>query len=420
MTELDPRRRAVAAWTLLVARAAYAYNWYDIGGVLPLVGQHFAIGTVDRGVVLAAFLLGAAIFQLPAGYVAMRWGNRATSIVALGVMGAFALASAASPNWIVLAGLRFGAGGGAAFFFAPALGIVTSYYPAGQRGFMIGAYNGAFSAGSAVGLFASAALGPSIGWSLALGLGGLLLLVLTAVAAVTVPSAGEAAHTPLRQLPRASSPVVRSRGLWAVAVGGAGLWGGYYIAAQFFVNFARAVHPGWTLALAAAAPTTMIAVEIAGGPLGGWRGERSRDMRRGLVAWGVVAGILLALVPWLGLGLAIVAFAALGFSAGVTFALLYLLPTYLPEVTGNVVALSLALVNFVQILVGSGIALGFALVAASVGYTGAWLFAALAAVAFLPAFALTGRATRDAPGERGSGGIPSTPDSAAGLARVAP
>jgi MFS transporter, ACDE family, multidrug resistance protein len=393
---VEPQRRAVAAWTLLAARAIYAYNWYDIGGVLPLVGTRLEIGTVDRGVLLAAFLVGAAVFQLPAGYVSLRWGPRATSVVALAVMGAFALGSAASPTWVVLALLRFGAGGGAAFFFAPALGLVTSYYPSGQRGFMIGAYNGAFSAGSAVGLFLSAFVGPSWGWAAPLALGGALLLAIAGVAAVSLPAAPPGEVGPAEDPWRGSSTVLRSRGLWAIALGGAGLWAGFYIPAQYFVNFAHAVHPSWSLALAAAAPTVMIAVEIAGGPLGGWFGERSRDMRRALVAWGLVAGVLIAAIPWLGLGEALVGFGILGFSDGVTFALLYLIPTYFPEAKGNLIVLGLGLINFVQILIGSAIALGFALVASVAGYTWAWVFAAAAAVAFLPALALAPRPSASA------------------------
>jgi len=385
VTELDRRRRAAAAWTLLVARAVYAYNWYDVGGVLPLIGTHFAVGTVPRGVVLASFLAGAAVFQLPAGIVAMRWGTRRTSIAALAGMGAFALASAFSPDWIVLALLRFGAGAGAAFFFAPALGLVTTYYPSGGRGLMIGAYNGAFSVGSGIGLFASAYLGPQVGWSPTIALGGILLLGVAVAAVPLVPAAPNEARVERGAVGRTAAPILRSRALWALAIGGGGLWGGFYIAAQYFVNFAHSVHPSWSLALAAAAPTVMIAVEVAGGPIGGWFGERSADLRRPLVLWGVATGALLAIVPFLGLVPGVLAFVPLGFADGVTFALLYLLPTYFPEVRGNVVAFSLALENFVQILLGAGLAVVFALVAASAGYDWAWLFAGVSTVAFLPA-----------------------------------
>jgi len=400
---LDPRRRAAAAWTLLLARAAYAYNWYDIGGVLPLVGGRFGIGTVEQGVVLASFLAGAAVFQLPAGFAAMRWGNRATSLGALALMGAFALASGFAPTWVVLAVLRFGAGAGAAFFFAPALGLVTEYYPSGSRGLMIGAYNAAFSVGSGIGLFASAWIGPELGWSWTLVLGGALLLAVAAPAPILVPRGEETRIARPRDLARTARPVLTSRGLWAIALGGSGLWGGFYIAAQFFVNFAHAVHPAWSLALAAAAPTVMIAVEVLGGPVGGRMGERSRDMRRLLVGWGVVSGAILAVVPFLDLGPVVAVFVPLGFADGLTFALLYLLPTYLAELRGSVVALGLALINFVQILIGSVLALGFALVASAYGYTAAWLYAGLAAVAFLPALALVG----SGPARRGS--LPAAP-----------
>lgn len=396
MTGLDPRRRAVAAWTLLVARAVYAFNWYDIGGVLPLVGSRFGIGTVDRGLVLVAFLLGAAIFQLPAGFAAMRWGSRSTSVVALGAMAVFSVGSAFSSGWILLALFRFGVGAGAAFFFAPALELVTRYYPGGDRGFMIGGYNAAFSVGSGIGLFASAYLGSTAGWAWPLELGGWLLLGTTLAAAALLPRLPSSHGAPAGDLGKASRPVLTSRSLWAVAVGGAGLWAGFYIAAQYFVNFAHSAHAGWSLALAAAAPTVMIALEVPGGPIGGWFGERSRDMRRSLVAWGLLAAVLIAVVPWLPLPAAVGAFAVIGFADGVTFALLYLLPTYLPELRGNVVALGLGLINSVQIFLGSAVALVFAYVADAEGYGAAWIFAGAATAVFLPFLALAAR--RPTPG----------------------
>lgn len=390
MNAIDPQTRAVATWVLLVARVVYAFSWYNVGGVLPLIGDRFGVGTVELGIVLAAFLVGAAIFQLPAGYAALRWGNRTTAVAALGVMGVFSLASGFSPSWVVLAALRFGAGGGAAFFFAPALGLVTAYYPSGHRGFVVGGYNAGFSVGSGIGLFASAWLGPLLGWGFPLEVGGGLLIAISVGAALLLPTLPGEVKVPARGLWSASKPVLRSRGLWGVALGGGGLWGGFYIAAQYFVTFAHTFHPGWSLALAAAAPTVMIAVEVPGGPLGGWFGERSSDMRRGLVAWALVAGVLLVAVPFLSLSAELAAFAVLGFADGVTFTLLYLIPTYLPEVTAGRVALGLALVNFVQILIGSAIALGFAFVAESTGYLGAWAFSGLATLAFLPALGLAG------------------------------
>ena len=137
----DPLDRPRAATTLLLARIVYAFNWYNIGAVLSFVGTAFSATTFELGIVLGAFLIGAGIFLIPAGLAAMRWGNRTVSLFALVLMGAFSLASAVAPNWIVLAALRFGAGAGAAFFFAPALGLIASYYPSGEQGPIIGLFN---------------------------------------------------------------------------------------------------------------------------------------------------------------------------------------------------------------------------------------------------------------------------------------
>lgn len=353
--------------------------------MLPLVGSALGATTPQLGIVLGAFLAGAGVFQLPAGFAALRWGNRPVSIAALAIMGAFCLASAFSPNWIVLAVLRFGAGAGAAFFFAPALGLVASYYPVGSRGPIVGLYNAGFSLGSGVGLFAGAFIGAALGWSWALSIGGIALLVATAIAPLVLPVSDT---TPPRrtigELWEASQPVLRSRPLWALSLSFMGLWTAFYVAAQYFVQYAHSVHPGWSLGLAAGLPTLMIAVEVLGGPLGGWLGERKVDMRVILVAFGAPAALVVLFIPFASLDELIGMFAALGFLDGATFAVLYLLPTYLPETRGEGLSLGLGLLNMIQIFAGSALAVAFAFVASYVGYTQAWILAGGVGLATLP------------------------------------
>jgi predicted MFS family arabinose efflux permease len=307
------------------------------------------------------------------------------SLAALAVMGAFALASAFSPNWYVLAALRFGAGAGAAFFFAPALGLVASYYPVGTRGPIIGLYNAGFSLGAGIGVFAGAVIGTAFGWAWALAVGGLALLLVAAGAAMVLPDAsGPRIRRAFSEIRAAAAPVLRSRPLWALAIALTGLWAGYYIVAQYFVEFASSVHPGWSLALAASLPTVMILVEIVGGPVGGWLGERRRDMRFVLLFFGIPSGVAILLVPFLPFAGLVVLFVLLGFAAGVVFAVLYLIPSYLPEARGEGLALALGLINGIQIFAGSGLAIAFGFLAVSVGYTDAWLFAGILGLATLP------------------------------------
>lgn len=385
MTELSRSERRAAATVLVLARIVYAFSWYNIGAVLPLVGKGLDASTGELGIVLGAFLVGAGVFQVPAGFWAMRRGYRSTSIFALALMGTFCLASAFSPNWIVLALLRFGAGAGAAFFFAPALGLVSSYYPVGSRGPVIGIYNSGFAIGSAIGLLGGALIGAFAGWQWALAVGGLALLVLCVGSAASLP--------PLRMVGppadwksawKSGRPILTSRNLWALALGLCGAWAAFYIAAQYFVQFAKSVHPGWPVALAAGLPTVLILMEVAGGPIGGWFAERKADMRRILVLWGIASGAGLVLIPFLPLEALWPLFIFLGFADGVLFAVLYLVPTYLPEGRGENTALAIGFVNAIQLFAGSLFAVLFGVLVGAVGYTVSWVFAAVLTVAFLP------------------------------------
>lgn len=371
--------------TLLFARAVYAFSWYNVGAVLPLIGSGLGVGTAELGIVLGSFLIGAAVFQIPAGLASLRWGNRRVSLAALALMGAFGLASAFSPDWYVLAALRFGAGAGAAFFFAPALGLVAAYYPPGSRGPIIGLYNSGFSAGAAAGLFFGALLGAAFGWSWALGVGGIGLLLAGATAAALLPPAPEpnVRRTP-SQIWAVAAPVLRSRPLWALALALTGLWATFYIVAQYFVDFASHAHEGWSLALAASLPTVMIIVEIVGGPVGGWLGERFRDMRLAFLLFGIPSAVAVLLVPFLPFAGLAVMFLFLGFADGIVFAVLYLIPSYQPTARGEGLALALGLINCIQIFGGAALAIAFAFIAASWGYTDAWIFAGLVGLATLP------------------------------------
>ena len=385
MTELNPAERRAAASMLVLARIVYAFNWYNMGAVLFLVGKGLDANPGELGIVLGAFLVGAGIFQVPAGLWAMRRGYRSTSIFALGLMGVFCLASAFSPNWEVLALLRFGAGAGAAFFFAPALGLVSSYYPVGSRGPVIGIYNSGFSIGSAVGLFAGALIGEAVGWPWSLAVGGVGLLILCLGAAVVLPPLRRAASIPdWKTTWAAGRRILSSRNLWALSLGLCGVWAAFYIAAQDFVQFAQSVHPAWPIALAAGLPTAMIVAEVVGGPIGGWFAERRADMRRILVLWGVASGAGLVLIPFLPLDALWPLFVFLGFADGVLFAVLYLVPTYLPEGRGENTALAIGFVNSIQLFGGSVFAIAFGVLVGAVGYDVSWVFAALLTVGFLP------------------------------------
>ncbi|MCI4353519.1 MAG: MFS transporter [Thermoplasmata archaeon] len=400
------------ALALFGARIVYAFNWYNVGAVLALIGASLNANAAQLGLVLGAFLAGVGIFQIPAGIVDLRWGARRTALTGLLVMGLAGIASAFSTRILDLVLLRFLAGVGAAFFFSPALSLVASYFPPGQRGPVIGLYNGGFSLGGAVGVTAGAAVGLRFGWQFALGLGGIALLALVAFNWHVLPreSVRRSAAEP-DTVQAAVRRILLSRSIWALALGLTGFWASMYIVAQDFVLFA---HNAWGTQTAANLTTVFVVMSFPGGPLGGWIAERGWDRRTVLAFFAVACGALVATIPYLGLYPTAIVFVVMGLFDGIVFAVLYLIPSYLAESQGHGLALGIAFVNSVQVLLGSAVAVGFGFVAVAAGFTVAWLLVGGLAVAMIPLVLLVapnraGVPLRPSTGETTTWSAPITP-----------
>ena len=337
------------------------------------------------GLVLGIYLLGVGLFQIPGGMAALRWGARTVAIGGLLAMGIFGVLSAFSPNWQILAAARFATGAGAAFFFAPGLSLVASYYPHEQRAPIIGLYNGGFSLGGAIGLFGGALLGAAIGWQWTLGIGGLLLMAVAGFAALVLPLEPRARIVEsYAGLVRAVGRVLRSRSLWAISLALAGLWASMYIIAQYFVQYGAEVHPEWGIGLAAAVAAIVVVAAFPGGIAGGWWAKGSRSHRFLLVLFTATIGVVVAAIPFVPIYALAALFAYVGFADGIAVSVLYFIPTYMPDTGGEQLVLGIASLNTIQVFMGSGLAIAFGYLAEYGGYTLAWLFAGAVTIGFLP------------------------------------
>jgi ACDE family multidrug resistance protein len=367
---------------LIALRIGYAYNWFDVGPGLPAIGAEFSVGVADWGLLLAAFLVGAGLFQVPAGLLARRYGSRLVSLAGTGLLAVGSLGGAFAPNFPALLALRLVSGIGAGLFFSPAIGLVASLYPEGRRGVPVGTFSSAFSAGAALGLLGSSFLVPLLGWRASLAIGGLALGVITLVSVVGIPRAA-GRPTPISTA-RGVPAALRFRGTWAVGLAFIGLEGASFATGQFIVPYGEIVL-GWTAALAGGVGMMFVLPSVVGGPVGGSIAERFGNHRTQFLVTAVLAASVLLAIPFVGWAGAIGIGAVFSFGYGVIYAVMYVLPHYWRAIPSGEIPLAIGLFNSIQLAGGAVVSALFAWVVAVHGYSDGWWFLSAAMVGTLVA-----------------------------------
>ena len=395
-------RRGRATLVMLALRIAYAYNWFDLGPALPAISSEFGLAPTAWGELVAVFLVGAGLLQVPSGLLARRYGTRAVSIAGAALLGVAGVAAGLAPSFPALLVLRFVGGAGAGLFFSPAIALVGQLYPEGERGVPVGTFSSAFSAGAGLGIFGPALLVPLIGWRGSFVVGGVVLVALLLPALGAVPRTVGPPPPADRRAPTGVPAALRSRGVWAIGIAFIGLEGASLSAAQYFVPFAETIQ-GWTPALAGAVGALFVFPSFFGGPPGGHVAERFASRRTQMILATALPSALLVLVPVAGLAATCAIAVTFSFGFGMVYAMMYVVAPYLPGIRADEVSLAIGLLNAIQISGGAAVAQVTAFVVEHDGYTWAWVSLAglvllpLAALAFVPVIQRPGEAPKPGP-----------------------
>jgi MFS family permease len=176
-----------ALGSLILARIVYAVNWLNFGAIFYLMGTDVGAGVSGLGNITSVFYLGLGLLQVPGGILAAKYGPKRivvsgiflTSIAVLGTAGATAVSE--------LEVLRFIAGAGMAFVFAPGVVIVTRLLRGGRSGMGVGLFNSAYDIGGIIAIFGWVVVALTTGWRPSLVLSGGLYLVTGVLVILFVP-----------------------------------------------------------------------------------------------------------------------------------------------------------------------------------------------------------------------------------------
>jgi ACS family glucarate transporter-like MFS transporter len=133
-----PVRAVLIFWMFLLSALAYL-DRTNISIAGPQISHEFGLGNVRLGWVFSAFLIGYALAQVPAGWLAVRYGPRWSLTFGVAWWGVFTALTAVVPPkmrgaMLVLIAVRFCLGAGEATVYPSSNQLVARWIPPEERG----------------------------------------------------------------------------------------------------------------------------------------------------------------------------------------------------------------------------------------------------------------------------------------------
>src|SRR3990172_3546407 len=162
MIALDDRKAAFAACT--AASFLTPLMASSINLALPSISREFAMDALSLSWVATSFLLAAAMFLVPFGRLADIYGRKRIFVYGMILFTLFSFLCGFALSGSMLIALRALQGLGAAMIFATSMAILTSAYPAAERGKVLGFNVAAVYTGLSIGPFVGGMLTQFLGW----------------------------------------------------------------------------------------------------------------------------------------------------------------------------------------------------------------------------------------------------------------
>jgi len=376
-------RRWLVLGSVLTSRVVYTINWFNIApliGTTGLITLSLNLSPLAQGILVSSFLLGAGVFQVPAGLLSARWGPKNTSQLGMLILSSSGIAEGLSPNFPILLVSRFLLGIGAALFFAPAIGILTPLFREEEEGLVLGLYNSCFNIGGAIGLFGWIFVTDLLGWQAGLVFGGLIGLVSVAIGQIVIPRDKRAVGSTVRSM----RPVFKNRNVWLIGFGVLGLWGAIFSSSNFLEHYTIDTF-GISASVAGLMASLIMFASIFGGPIGGRLSDRFRMRKIFILVPGIIVSIGIVLFGisqpielWFLIPL-------VGFMDSIVFSTMYASMSQYPEIRHEYAPLGISIINSVQILGSYPIPIIFTFLLSVYGnnYSPGWFFMGGISLAFM-------------------------------------
>src|SRR3954469_3274144 len=137
--------------TVVVATFVVMLGYGILSPVLPLYARSFGVGYGSVGLLVSAFAFTRLVFDLVAGPLVTRFGERAVVTAGAAIVGISSAAAALAPNFPLLVTFRAAGGAGSSIFFAGLMSYLLRTAPPDRLGRVMSVFYGAFNVGVILG-----------------------------------------------------------------------------------------------------------------------------------------------------------------------------------------------------------------------------------------------------------------------------
>lgn len=187
----DPRQRRAILITVCIALMAVIASVSGLNVAQPDMAVAFDASQPTILWIINSYTLSLAALLLPLGAVGDRWGRKPVLLAGLVVFGVAGVVAALAPSAEIMLAARVLSGVGAAMIMPVTLAVITSTFPAEERGRAIGVWTGVAGGGGILGMFLSAALVDVASWRWLFLLPVALVVVALVMTVRTVPDSRE-------------------------------------------------------------------------------------------------------------------------------------------------------------------------------------------------------------------------------------
>jgi MFS family permease len=362
-----------AVASLIISRAAYSINWYNVAAVFTFMAVDFHQNVSGLGAITASFYVGLGLFQIPGGIAAAKWGPRKTAIAGMLLSSTAVVFTAVASQFYQLVLLRFFVGVGMALFFGPGVTLIAKAFRRQSQGLGVGIFNGAFYVGSAFGLFGWSVLAEMLGWRVSLAVSGVLGILGGILLIPYVPRDELRKEFVVKKADL--KRVLSNRWLVLLSVELFGIGSGLILINTFIIYYLeQSLKLAPTLAGVIGSLSPLCAVIAS--PVFGVLYDRTKRTRLLLFIFGALLAIGVALASIGSIYSAIAATLIAGLSSG-AFVVSYLAARKVRAASAEYKTLAVSWVNTIQMFSGFWSPVAFSVLVISFGYSTSWLVGAL-------------------------------------------